>query len=420
MKNLKEIIKESYKNINSNFLSFIKDIKNIKEIGFKPLWEKNKFKLVIMILSILVIFIFLLSSFSLSKEEILNKFESALINENYSMLSHYVKVENEKVSSKELQPLIEAYDKDETRIHKIVNDIRKNGDSGNFTLESSKSFFKEKYYINIKTVTVNFITDINNVNIEFSNKKFNLRDKAEFDVIPGTYSVSYTYKTEYGDISDSKIVNLMEDETIEINVDGNYITLYSNFDDAKVFINNIDTGLMTKDIKNYGPLPKDKDIKIFLQREFPWGTIKSEEVSIENKQYIKLDINMVNDVLNNMIDEAVNNFYSSSFEALNTKDKNIISGATEEVKELVYKYINEKTFLLSNNYEITDLAIEIKKSDFKYEDNIYKASLVTRIDYSVYKKILPFVKNSNQSSFILNFEYEDGKFIVKGIQKIDI
>ena len=214
-------------------MSFIKDIKNIKEIGFKPLWEKNKFKLVIMILSILVIFIFLLSSFSLSKEEILNKFESALINENYSMLSHYVKVENEKVSSKELQPLIEAYDKDETRIHKIVNDIRKNGDSGNFTLESSKSFFKEKYYINIKTVTVNFITDINNVNIEFSNKKFNLRDKAEFDVIPGTYSVSYTYKTEYEDISDSKIVNLMEDETIEINVDGNYITLYSNFDDAK-------------------------------------------------------------------------------------------------------------------------------------------------------------------------------------------
>ena len=89
-------------------------------------------------------------------------------------------------------------------------------------------------------------------------------------------------KTKYGDISDSKIdVIIMEDETVEINVDGNYITLYSNFDDAKVFINNIDTGLMTKDIKNYGPLPKDKDIKIFLQREFPWGTIKSEEVSIE-------------------------------------------------------------------------------------------------------------------------------------------
>ena len=87
---------------------------------------------------------------------------------------------------------------------------------------------------------------------------------------------------------------------------------------------------------------------------------------------------------------------------------------------MVYNYINEKAFLLSNNYEITDLSVEIEKSDFKYEDNIYKASLVTRINYSVYKKLLPFVKNSNESSFILNLEYENEDFIIKGIQKIDI
>ena len=110
-----------------------------------------------------------------------------------------------------------------------------------------------------------------------------MRDKAEFDVIPGTYSVSYTYKTEYGDISDSKIVNLMEDETIEINVDGNYITLYSNFDDAKVFINNIDTGLMTKDIKNYGPLPKDKDIKISFSSKYMMDAIKTFESDIRGE-----------------------------------------------------------------------------------------------------------------------------------------
>ncbi|MBQ8998510.1 MAG: hypothetical protein IJ086_07480, partial [Clostridium sp.] len=181
-----------------------------------------------------------------------------------------------------------------------------------------------------------------------------------------------------------------------------------------------DTGLEAKDFKNYGPLPKDKDIKIHLEREFPWGKINSEEVLISNDQYIKLDINMVNDELNNMIDEKVNEFYFSSFEALNSKDKSLILGATEEVKDMVYNYINEKAFLLSNNYEITDLSVEIEKSDFKYEDNIYKASLVTRIDYSVYKKLLPFVKNSNESSFILNLEYENEDFIIKGIQKIDI
>ncbi|MDU2123770.1 MAG: hypothetical protein E7E64_14705 [Clostridium celatum] len=420
MRNLKEIIKESFKKFNSNFFSFIKDIKSIKEIGIKGIWERNKSKILIMFISILVIVIFLISNLSLSKEEILRKFESYLINGNSSMLANYVKVENEKVSSKELQPLIDVYDKDEIRIRKIVNELRKSGKSGNFTVENRKGFLKEKYYIDINTVNVNFITNINGVDIEFSNKRFNLNDKAEFDVIPGTYTVLYSYNTEYGYISDSKILNLMEDETVEIAIDGNYITLYSNFDDAKVFINDIDTELEANDIKNYGSFPKDKDIKVYLEREFPWGTIRSEELLISNEQYIKLDINMVNDELNNIIDEVVNKFYLSSFEALNSKDKSLISGATEEVKEMVYSYINEKTFLLSNNYEITDLNVEIEKSDFKYEDNIYKASLVTRIDYSVYKKLLPFVKNSNENSFILNLEYENGDFIIKGIQKIDI
>ena len=71
--------------------------------------------------------------------------------------------------------------------------------------------------------------------------------------------------------------------------------------------------------------------------------------SIKDEQYIKLDINMVNDVLNNMIDETVNDFYSSSFQALNNKDKNIISRATEEVKELVYNYIWWRTYYLPYN-----------------------------------------------------------------------
>ena len=346
MRNLKEIIKESFKKFNSNFFSFIKDIKSIKEIGIKGIWERNKSKILIMFISILVIVIFLISNLSLSKEEILRKFESYLINGNSSMLANYVKVENEKVSSKELQPLIDVYDKDEIRIRKIVNELRKSGKSGNFTVENRKGFLKEKYYIDINTVNVNFITNINGVDIEFSNKRFNLNDKAEFDVIPGTYTVLYSYNTEYGYISDSKILNLMEDETVEIAIDGNYITLYSNFDDAKVFINDIDTELEANDIKNYGSFPKDKDIKVYLEREFPWGTIRSEELLISNEQYIKLDINMVNDELNNIIDEVVNKFYLSSFEALNSKDKSLISGATEEVKEMVYSYINEKLSLI--------------------------------------------------------------------------
>ena len=413
MKNFKEMIKSNY-----NF--FIEYVKDIKGKGFKSLFKERKLELSIISVVIFVILIFLFSNFTLSKEKLLKKFELALINGNSNSLAKCVKLEDKDIASKELKPLIDGYDKNKLRINKIVNEIRKNGKSENFKLKIKKGFLYDKYYIDINTINVKFTTNISDVNVEFLNKRFNLINEAEFNIIPGEYSLSYKYKTKYGDISESKIINLMEDKIVEVNIDANYITVYSNYDDAKVFINNVDTGLISKEIKNYGPLPKDKDIKVFIQREFPWGIIKSEEISIGNNQYINLNIDMVNDRLNNMINETVDSFYSSVFNALNNKDKNLISGSIELVKEVVYNYMNEKAFLFSNSYEISDLAVEIEKSDFKYEEGIYKASLLTKVEYSVYKKIFPFAKNYNEASFIINLEYEDNKFIVNGIQKIEI
>lgn len=413
MKNFKEMIKSNY-----NF--FIEYVKDIKGKGFKSLFKERKLELSIISVVIFVILIFLFSSFTLSKEKLLKKFELALINGNSNSLAKCVKLEDKDIASKELKPLIDGYNKNKLRINKIVNEIRRNGESENFKLKIKKGFLYDKYYIDINTINVKFTTNISDVNVEFLNKRFNLINEAEFNIIPGEYSLSYKYKTKYGDISESKIINLMEDKIVEVNIDANYITLYSNYDDAKVFINNVDTGLISKEIKNYGPLPKDKDIKVFIQREFPWGIIKSEEISIGNNQYINLNIDMVNDRLNNMINETVDSFYSSVFNALNNKDKNLISGSIELVKEVVYNYMNEKAFLFSNSYEISDLAVEIEKSDFKYEEGIYKASLLTKVEYSVYKKIFPFAKNYNEASFIINLEYEDNKFIVNGIQKIEI
>lgn len=413
MKNFKEMIK-------SNYNLFIEYVKDIKGKGFKSLFKERKLELSIISVVIFVILIFLFSSFTLSKEKLLKKFELALINGNSNSLAKCVKLEDKDIASKELKPLIDGYDKNKLRINKIVNEIRRNGKSENFKLKIKKGFLYDKYYIDINTINVKFTTNISDVNVEFLNKRFNLINEAEFNIIPGEYSLSYKYKTKYGDISESKIINLMEDKIVEVNIDANYITLYSNYDDAKVFINNVDTGLISKEIKNYGPLPKDKDIKVFIQREFPWGIIKSEKISVGNNQYINLNIDMVNDRLNNMINETVDSFYSSVFNALNNKDKNLISGSIELVKEVVYNYMNEKAFLFSNSYEISDLAVEIEKSDFKYEEGIYKASLLTKVEYSVYKKIFPFAKNYNEASFIINLEYEDNKFIVNGIQKIEI
>ena len=213
-----------------------------------------------------------------------------------------------------------------------------------------------------------------------------MQDVAQFDVIPGIYNLKYTYETQFGDICNDINISILEDKKVELKIDGNYVTLYSNFDDAKVLINNENTGLLAKEIKNFGPIPKEKDIVIKLQREFPWGTIESDEENISNQEYIKLDISMVNDELINIVSKDINGFYESVFEGLNKRNKENIINCTDSVRDSVYNYINEKTLLFSNNYEIADMNVEIEKSDFKYEDSVYKASVVTKVNYNIYKK----------------------------------
>lgn len=413
-----------FKNMANKFKVYleckISDIKNIKELGIIEVLNRTKV-IIISLISFMMIFGFILfNAINISEEEMLEDLKKSLITENSFKIAKIIRVRDEKISESEFKPLFNYYSGNEDKIKKLINELRKNGEYGNFEIKSKQGLFYKRYYIALDTVEVEFTTNTKDIKVEFEDKKFNLQDVAQFDVIPGIYNVKYNYETQFGDICNDINISILEDKKVELKIDGNYVTLYSNFDDAKVLINNENTGLLAKEIKNFGPIPKEKDIVIKLQREFPWGTIESDEENISNQEYIKLDISMVNDELINIVSKDINGFYESVFEGLNKRNKENIINCTESVRDSVYNYINEKTLLFSNNYEIADMNVEIEKSDFKYEDSVYKASVVTKVNYNIYKKILPFFKTYNESSFILGLEYIDNNFRITEIQKVEI
>ena len=411
-----------FKNMANKFKVYleckISDIKNIKELGIIEVLNRTKV-IIISLISFMMIFGFILfNAINISEEEMLEDLKKSLITENSFKIAKIIRVRDEKISESEFKPLFNYYSGNEDKIKKLINELRKNGEYGNFEIKSKQGLFYKRYYIALDTVEVEFTTNTKDIKVEFEDKKFNLQDVAQFDVIPGIYNLKYTYETQFGDICNDINISILEDKKVELKIDGNYVTLYSNFDDAKVLINNENTGLLAKEIKNFGPIPKEKDIVIKLQREFPWGTIESDEENISNQEYIKLDISMVNDELINIVSKDINGFYESVFEGLNKRNKENIINCTDSVRDSVYNYINEKTLLFSNNYEIADMNVEIEKSDFKYEDSVYKASVVTKVNYNIYKKILPFFKTYNESSFILGLEYIDNNFRITEIQKV--
>ena len=64
--------------------------------------------------------------------------------------------------------------------------------------------------------------------------------------------------------------------------------------------------------------------------------------------------------------------------------------------------------------------LNIEKSEFKYEDSIYKGNIVVKINYDIYKKILPFVKESRDETFLVGLIYDDGKWVSNSIQRFNM
>lgn len=406
----------SFKDITEKIKFYISNF----TVNIKKIIKKNKLIVVSLFSFIIFMLVSMFFLINLNQDKIIDKLNEALLNENKVRISKFVMVNEKKVSEQELEPLINYYNGNQEKITNLINGLRTEGRYGAFKVIVKKNIFYKRYYININTVEIEFTSNLNNIEVEFGNKKFKLMNEAKFDVIPGIYELKYTYKTEYGDITEKVNLSIVENKKINLDVNGNYITLYSNFNDAEVFINDKYTGLSAKDIVNFGPIPRDKEILIKLKKEFPWGKIESEEVDISNKEYLKLDINMANDNLINMINQDISKFYNSVFEALNKKNKDEILNCTEEVKDTIYNYINEKSILFSNNYEINNINVEIEKSDFKYEDYIYKASILTKASYNISKNLLPFLETKYENYFLLNLEYVENGFKVIRIQKVNI
>ena len=101
-------------------------------------------------------------------------------------------------------------------------------------------------------------------------------------------------------------------------------------------------------------------------------------------------------------------------------DKTVIQNADEDTKDKIYDDIFKKYLFFANNYKISDMNLNIEKSDFEYEDEIYKANVVVKINYDIYKKILPFIKENREEMFLVNLKYENNSWISVGIQKFNM
>ena len=392
---------------------FLKISNNIKIEG-----KNIRIKVYIIILILALVSIVFNITKPMSKKELINQLEMALLKGKENWVERNIKIDGAKAENDELKPLIHYYLLNNKDVEQVISNLKKNNNSGNLTIESEKSLLGENYYLNLSTISINITSDIKEAIIYINGREVNKEELVS--LIPGTYEVAYKLKTDYGDVEETKEMDILSSGDVKIEVAAEYITLYSNFSDAKVYINEKDTKKTVSEIKKYGPIPNNKDITIYIAKDFPWGVIKSPEIKVQEDNILKIDINMANDELLATIENTLREFYNSLFDALNNKDSSLIKNVEENSREEVFNSIYEKPKVFANNYTISDLELKIANSEFKYENEKYVANILVDMDYSVAKKILPFIKEQKEERFLLSLIYREEKWLVESSQRIEL
>ena len=401
-------------------LSRFKDLVNEKTSRINELDKEKKIMLIggVVIAVILCLFIFIPRGAS-TKEEVINNFKVAMENEDINLLSKNLKVDDKKVSEEEILPLMDYYKTKKDTILDIIKQLRAGDSSGIFTLKGDKKLFGIRYYINVNRVSVEVKTNFNSAEVTIDNKTLKSGDVLS-KVIPGQYKAIYKLKTDFGDVEGEQEVVITEGSVVDINVNAGNITLYSDYKDAYVYINDKNIGKKVEEVVDFGPIPLNKEVKLYIEKEFPWGNIKSDTINVNSGGLIKISIDMVNEKLMADIDSTLNIFFNSVFDALNQEDKSLIQNSDENTKDKIYDDIFKKSLFFTNNYKISDMKLNIENSEFKYENEDYKGNIVVKINYDIYKKLLPFVKESREEMFLVGLQYKEGSWVANSIQRFNV
>ncbi|MBD7913009.1 TcaA 3rd/4th domain-containing protein [Clostridium cibarium] len=405
----------------NKFLNYFLDLmNNLRESNIRKFIRK-RLKLIIVILIGIFLFLgYFIGRVNSSRDRIIGKLEVALKDGDVSKLSKIVKLDGKKVDKEKLKPLINYYNVDSSRSDSAIRILKVGGETEAFKLESRNSLFGTDYYIDLNTYKLKVKSNFEEGIFTINNKDYVNGDEEQKGLIPGIYSVDGKLKSDYGDVESSKELVLMKDEEIDVDFPAIKVKVESKYEDSEIFVNEEDTNIKVKDGEEIGPFATDGSVLLHIENDFPWGRIKSEDVAVRNTPNMKLDINMENDEMKSELEEASNDFYNSVFKSLNYEDKNSIKAATETTRDKIYDILEKKYIFLKNEYTIKNVNIDNEKSQYDYNDGIYRAILVVKVDYEIKKSFLGLNKSNNSKLFFTKLIYDENGWKIDDVENFSL
>lgn len=411
-------------------------------------WIKRYKGILIALLGIVIIAggLYAVGSYITDGEHIIAKFEKAAKDGDASELASMLKSNDSKLvlDKDNIKPLVEYLKNDNFAREAVSSELREQLKQFNKKMENgevSAIYYKsiihlkkdgkrfllfDDYNIEVVALYPDVATNYKGTKIKVNGKNMVTTDEEYFygkvgPVVPGKNVFQAKYEGDFSSMKVEKTVTLTTAnsfESIELELDGDYLTLVSNYDDAAVFIDNQDTKLTVNDFDYVGPFLVDGSSTVHVEREFPWGVVKSEDISIDSN-FIRVDLDPVNDDLRDSIQHATRNFYLEFVNVMNTQDVSTATHMSKEIKDALIYSVDEY-FVEDWDYEIklVKLVFDMNSIDFydyDWSSNKFQAS----IDVQAHMRATYFMPDGSEDQYedfteATNCElsYENGQWIV--------
>ena len=299
-----------------------------------------------------------------------------------------------------------------------VNDqqfyIRKNG---------KKYLFFDNYEIVAQEYFVRVETDYDGAVIHINGEEKGTYTEGDITYYgpyyPGKHMIKVTYDGEYTDLEEEVAEYLMYetysedivDQDIYVELGGDYAIVDSEYYDSSIFVDGKDIGTMVGDqwdhdsaIDGIGPIAEDS--KIYIQKEFPWGTIRSEEVVVGDVGYYAyLDLDIYNDTLNEQLVSAITKYLEDNEKVIESYDMSIYTNLIGPRYTSEEEYINDA--IEDGKHELIEMKkimIDMDSIEVYYNghDDIYEANINVRYSFEVASYY-----DDDEDVDLDNLEYED-------------
>lgn len=410
---LKELIIEYFKTL------YI-DLKKVNKSNLIDFIKKRGKLTIIFMLLIFMYGGYWLGNVNSVQSRVLGNLEVALKDGNLSKLRTQVRLDGEKVKQEELKPLIDYYKGNTSKVDSTIEKLKRGEETEDFQLIRENRIIGDKYYIALKSYELKVNSNFNEATFTVNKKDYINGTESIKKIIPGVYTLEGSLESEFGEINSFKEIVVMKAEEVNLDFSAIKINITSRYEDAQLYINDNKTEIKVKYAKEVGPIPMDGTVSVHIERDFPWGHLKGDEVTIKDTENIILDINMENDEMKSDMNTVAKSFYNSVFNALNEEDKHSINNSTEETKDKIYSILEKKYMFLKNKYTIADIKIMDEKSQYVFESGVYKATLVVTVDYEVKKKFLGLDKSNDSKMFFTKFIYDEGFWKIEAVENFSL